>query len=99
MEAQIITDCQQWNDFVSTSECCNITQSYEWGELGPHLGAQTMRVGVIGDDDKLCAAMLVLITRAPIIHRAYFYAPRGPVIDDPSSPALTVLLNFIKTEA
>lgn len=99
MEARIITDCQQWNDFVSASECCNITQSYEWGELGPHLGAQTMRVGVIDDDGKLCAAMLLLITRAPIIHRTYFYAPRGPVIDDPSSPALTTLLNFVKAEA
>jgi peptidoglycan pentaglycine glycine transferase (the first glycine) len=99
MEARIITDGQQWNDFVSASECCNITQSYEWGELGPYLGAQTMRVGVIDDDGKLCAAMLVLITRAPIIHRPYFYSPRGPVIDDPSSPALGVLLDFVRAEA
>ncbi len=99
MEARIITDCQQWNDFVSTSELCNITQSYEWGELGPHLGAQIIRAGVLDDNGKLCAAILVLITRAPIIRRTYFYAPRGPVIDDPSSPALAVLLNFIKAEA
>lgn len=99
MEARIITDCKQWNDFVSNSELCNITQSYEWGELGPHLGAQTMRAGVIDENGKLCAAMLVLITRAPIMRRTYFYAPRGPVIDDPSSPALAVLLNFVKTEA
>ena len=99
MQARIITDCQQWNDFVSASECCNITQSYEWAELGPHLGAQTLRVGVVDDEGRLCAAMVVLVTRAPIIHRTYFYAPRGPVIDDPSSPALDVLLNFVKAEA
>lgn len=99
MEARIITDGQQWNDFVAASECCNITQSYEWGELGPFLGAQTMRVGVIDDNGKLCAAMLVLIIRAPIIHRSYFYSPRGPVLDDPSSPALGVLLNFVRAEA
>ena len=99
MEARIITDGQQWNEFVAGTECCNITQSYEWGELGPYLGAQTMRAGVIDDDGKLCAAMLILITRAPIIHRTYFYAPRGPVIDDPSSPALMVLLNFVRAEA
>ncbi len=99
MEARIITDSQQWNDFVTASACCNITQSYEWGELGPYLGAQTMRVGVLDDDSKLCAAMLFLIVRAPIIHRPYFYAVRGPVIDDPSSPALPVLLNFVKAEA
>ncbi|MEO7021601.1 MAG: peptidoglycan bridge formation glycyltransferase FemA/FemB family protein [Ktedonobacteraceae bacterium] len=99
MEARIITDRQQWNDFVSTAKGCTITQSYEWGELGPHLGAQPMRVGVLDDAGKLCAAMLVLIVRAPLIRRAYFYAPRGPVIDDPLSPALTVLLNFLKAEA
>lgn len=99
MEARIITDGQQWNDFVSASTYGTITQSYEWGELGPYLGAQTMRVGVIDDDGKLCAAMLILITRAPIIHRTYFYAPRGPVLADPASPALGVLLNFVRAEA
>jgi peptidoglycan pentaglycine glycine transferase (the first glycine) len=99
MEARIITDRQQWNDFVATSECCNITQSFEWGELAPHLGAEAMRVGVVDDQGKLCAAMLVLISTAPVIRRTYFYAPRGPVIDDPDTPAMTVLLNFVKAEA
>ena len=99
MEARIITDRQQWNDFVSTAQGCTITQSYEWGELAPHLGAQTMRVGVLDDAGQLCAAILVLIVRAPLIRRLYFYAPRGPVINDPLSPALTVLLNFLKAEA
>jgi peptidoglycan pentaglycine glycine transferase (the first glycine) len=99
MEARIITDRTQWNDFVSTSEGCNITQSYEWGDLGPFLASQTMRVGVVEDNGKLCAAMLIIVTRAPILHRPYFYVPRGPVISDPLSPALTVLLNFVKAEA
>ncbi len=99
MEARIITDRQQWNDFVTASKCCNITQSYEWGELGPHLGAKALHIGVVNDNGGLCAAMLVLITRAPIIHRPYFYAPRGPIVEDPFSPALTTLLAFIKAEA
>lgn len=99
MEARIITDCQQWNDFVSSSEYCNITQSYEWGELGPYLAASTLRAGVLDDAGKLCAAMLIIITRAPIIRRPYFYAPRGPIVDDPSSPALTILLDFVRSEA
>ncbi|HAT46452.1 MAG TPA: hypothetical protein DCS90_15235, partial [Ktedonobacter sp.] len=99
MEARIITDRQQWNDFVAASECCNITQSFEWGELAPHLGAEAMLAGVVDEQGRLCAAMLVLIANAPILHRSYFYAPRGPVIDDPDSPALTVLLNFVKAEA
>jgi len=99
MEARIITDRQQWNDFVANSECCNITQSYEWGELAHHLDAEAMFAGVLDDEGKLCAAMLVLISTAPIIRRTYFYAPRGPVIDEPDSPAMTVLLNFVKAEA
>jgi peptidoglycan pentaglycine glycine transferase (the first glycine) len=99
MEARIITDCQQWNDFVEQSVCCNITQSYEWGELAPHLGAEAMRVGVVDDEGRLCAAMLVLISPVPVLRRPYFYAPRGPVIDNPDSPAMTVLLNYVRAEA
>src|SRR5258708_9990962 len=99
MKAYIITDCRQWNDFVAASVCCNITQSYEWGELAPHLGAEALRIGVVDEDGQLCAAMLILITSAPVLRRTYFYAPRGPVIDDPDSPAMTVLLNFVKAEA
>ncbi len=99
MEARIITDRQQWNEFVASSPCCNITQSYEWGELAPHLGAEALRVGVVDDEGKLCAAILILISRAPVLRQSYFYAPRGPVIDDPASPALTVLLNFVRAEA
>src|SRR5438270_9109914 len=99
MEARLITDRQQWDEFVAASKCCNITQSFEWGELAPHLGAEAMYAGVVDDHGNLCAAMLVLISRAPVLHRTYFYAARGPVIDDPDSPAMTVLLNFVKAEA
>ena len=49
MEARIISDRQQWDDFVASSLCCNITQAYEWGELYRHLGAvEALRVGVSG---------------------------------------------------
>jgi lipid II:glycine glycyltransferase (peptidoglycan interpeptide bridge formation enzyme) len=99
MQARIITDRQQWNEFVSNSVCCNITQSYEWGELAPHLDAEAMRVGVVDDDGQLRAAMLILVSRAPLLRRNYFYAPRGPVIDDPASPTLPVLLDFVRVAA
>ncbi len=99
MQARIITDRKQWNDFVAASVCCNITQSYEWAELAPHLGAEALRIGVVDDNEQLCAAMLLLITRAPVLRKTYFYAPRGPVIDDPDSPAMDILLNYILAEA
>ena len=99
MEARIITDRQQWDDFVASSPCCNITQSYEWGQLLPYLGDASLHVGVVDDRGNLCAAMLVQVMSAPILNRPYFYAPRGPIIDDPASPALTILLNFVKAQA
>ncbi|HTK09367.1 MAG TPA: peptidoglycan bridge formation glycyltransferase FemA/FemB family protein [Ktedonobacteraceae bacterium] len=100
MEARIITDRQQWDDFVAASACCNITQSFEWGELSPHLDAtEALPVGVVDHTGKLCAAILVLVMPAPVLKRPYFYAPRGPVTDDPGSPAMTILLNFLKAEA
>lgn len=99
MEARIITDRQCWDDFIAASTCCNITQSYEWGELASHLQAEALRVGVVDAQGQLCAAMLILISQAPVLRRPYFYAPRGPVLDNPDSPALTVLLNYVKAEA
>ncbi len=79
MEAQIITDRQRWDDFVAASVCCNITQSYGWGELAQHVGAiEPLRIGVVDDASNLQAVMLILVTRAPIINKIYFYAPRGP---------------------
>ncbi|GCF07186.1 lipid II:glycine glycyltransferase FemX [Dictyobacter arantiisoli] len=100
MEARIIKDRQQWNDFVQSSVCCTVTQTYEWAEFGSYLGAEeTLRIGVVNEADQLCAAILLIVSRAPVLKQLYFYAPRGPVIDDPTSPALTVLLNYVKVEA
>jgi peptidoglycan pentaglycine glycine transferase (the first glycine) len=99
MKACIISDRRQWNEFVATSVCCNITQSYEWGQLAPHLGAEALYAGVVDDAGRLCAVMLVLIARLPLLGQTYFYAPRGPVIEDPFSPALALLLDFVRAEA
>jgi len=100
MEACIITNRQQWNAFIASSDCCNITQSYEWGELHPHLGAKdVLRIGVVDHNGHLLAAILILVTTLPILKCTYFYAPRGPIVADPNSSALTLLLNFVKAEA
>jgi peptidoglycan pentaglycine glycine transferase (the first glycine) len=100
MEARIISDAQLWDDFVASSQCCNVTQSFEWGQLAPQRGDDAvLPIGVVDSDGKLCAAMLVIVGRAPVLHAPYFYAPRGPVIENPDSPAMTVLLNYVKAEA
>lgn len=99
MEARFITDAQQWNDFVAMSPYGNITQSYEWGELAKHAGSTPLHIGVVDDEGNLCAAILILVTRLPVLKSNFFYAPRGPIIADPNAPAFTVLLNFIKSEA
>jgi Uncharacterized protein involved in methicillin resistance len=99
MEARFITDAQQWNDFVAASPYGNITQSYEWGEFAKDAGSTPLHIGVIDDEGKLCAAILILVTKLPVLKSNFFYAPRGPIIADPNSPAFTLLLNFIKSEA
>jgi lipid II:glycine glycyltransferase (peptidoglycan interpeptide bridge formation enzyme) len=99
MQAKIITNRQQWNDFVAASDLCNITQTFEWGELMSQKHSEFLPVGVVQEDGSLCAAMLILISTVPMLHVPYFYAPRGPIVDNPSSPAMTVLLNFVKAEA
>src|SRR5580765_3370005 len=48
MEACIITDHRQWDDFIASSLCCNITQSFEWGQLGRWRGDEAaLPIGVI----------------------------------------------------
>src|SRR5581483_6653366 len=77
-----------------------VTQSFEWGQLAPQRGDDAvLPIGVVDSEGKLCAAMLVIVGRAPVLHTPYFYAPRGPVIENPDSPASTVLLNYVKAEA
>ncbi len=99
MQARFITDRQQWNDFVAASEYGNITQSFEWGELAQHAGSVPLYLGVVDEQNVLQAAMLILMAQMPVLKTPYFYVPRGPVVADPAAPALTVLLNFAKSEA
>lgn len=99
MEARLITDKQQWNDFVAASPYCNITQSYEWGELTRTVGSEPLYMGVVDEQGQLQAAMLVLISHHPTMRSTYFYAPRGPIVENPHSPAVTMLLNLAKAQA
>ena len=98
MQVEIIADREQWNRFVESQATGNITQTWEWAELGAHLGSQALRLGAL-EDGELRGALLLIVEKAPVVGQPYFYAPRGPVCDDPDSPALAALLDYSRTLA
>jgi peptidoglycan pentaglycine glycine transferase (the first glycine) len=101
MRVDVMTDREQWNRFVETQPTGdgNVTQTYEWGELGRNLAEDALRLGAVADDGALCGVMLLLVGQAPVLRRPYLYAPRGPVVADPASPALAALVQRADEEA
>lgn len=99
MQVEIITDRERWNRFVEAQPTGNITQTYEWGELPDALGGDALWLGAVGDDGELAGALLAGVARAPGLGRTYLYAPRGPVVADPASPALAALIARANVEA
>ncbi len=98
MQVEVITDREQWNRFVESRPTGNVTQTFEWGELGHHLGGDVLRLGAL-ENGELRGAMLVIVGRAPLLRRPYLYVPRGPVVDDPAAPALAALVARAGQEA
>jgi len=98
MQVELVTDRGVWNRFVESRLTGNITQTYEWGELGHARDGGCLRLGVFMGGE-LVGAMLLIAERAPLIRRPYFYVPRGPVVDDPNGPALEALCARAEVEA
>ncbi|HEX8730914.1 MAG TPA: peptidoglycan bridge formation glycyltransferase FemA/FemB family protein [Ktedonobacterales bacterium] len=98
MRVEIIADREQWNRFVESQATGNITQTWEWAELGGRLGSRALRLGAL-EDGALRGALLLIVERAPVVGQPYFYAPRGPVCDDPAAPALAALLDHTRALA
>lgn len=99
MEARLIDDRRQWNEFVAATPTGHLCQTYEWGDHsddGPNTGA--LRVGVL-DGDRLVAAMLLTRGKATGLPTPFYYAPRGPVCADPASPAFAALIRCARQEA
>ncbi len=98
MEARLIANRRQWNEFVATTATGHLCQTYEWAEnSGEEAGSGSLRVGVL-EGDQLVAAMLLVRSKAGGVRAPFFYAPRGPVCADPNSPALPLLITFAKRE-
>ncbi len=99
LQPALITDRRLWNDFVASCATGHLCQTYEWADnSGEATGVGSLRVGVL-QGGKLVAAMLLVRSRATGVPLPFFYAPRGPVCDDPTSPALPLLIAFAKREA
>lgn len=91
-------DPARWTALNETAATGYITQTWEWGQL-THLGEQMHRLAVAEAAGNYVALLLMVETRAPLIGRTYLYAPRGPVCDDPDSPALPLLLQGVEAIA
>ena len=100
MRATLIDDRRQWNEFVAATPTGHLCQTYEWADHsdeGARMGS--LRVGVLDDDGRLLAALLLVQSKATGLRTPFYYAPRGPVCADPTSPALPELIRFARREA
>lgn len=98
MQVEVITDRERWNAFVEAEPTGNITQTYEWGELRDGPGGDAVRLGAV-ENGALAGTMLIVVGEAPLLRRPYLYVPRGPVVSDPTSPALGALCDAARQEA
>lgn len=69
---------EAYNDFVSRAPKGHILQSFEWGEVKKDW--QPFRL-LVEKDGRPAAALSILKRKIPVIGKAIFYAPRGPVGD------------------
>jgi peptidoglycan pentaglycine glycine transferase (the first glycine) len=92
-----ITDCEQWDDFLSSQPRGHLLQSYEWGELSKFLGNRIYRLGAL-ESGQLRGVMLLTVAPVPIparvpgLHMNWLYSARGPTVERPDAPALAALM-------
>ncbi|HEX4204424.1 MAG TPA: peptidoglycan bridge formation glycyltransferase FemA/FemB family protein [Ktedonobacteraceae bacterium] len=94
---QEITDCEQWNTFLTSQPRGHLLQSYEWGELSKYLGGRIYRLGAL-EDGRLVGALLLSVAPVPMpvsvpgLRLNWLYGSRGPTVERPDSPALPALM-------
>lgn len=69
----------EYESFVNNHPQGSFTQSLCWCDVKQ--GWQHEAVIVRDENQKIIAAMLVLVKRIPFLRTAFFYSPRGPVCD------------------
>jgi lipid II:glycine glycyltransferase (peptidoglycan interpeptide bridge formation enzyme) len=97
MEIRLITDCEQWNSFLTSQPYGHLLQSYEWGELNQYRGRPIYRLGAL-EHGHLVGSMLLTVASVslplpnPKLLPRWLYCLRGPTADHPNSLALTALI-------
>lgn len=89
-----IADRMQWNDFLLSQASGHLLQSYEWSELHCYLGGHCYRLGAM-EHGRMIGAMLLSIAIVPFSgrHFKWLYCARGPVVEEPGSPVLPMLID------
>ncbi len=97
IKVQIITDSEQWNDFLLRHPQGHLLQSYEWGNLYQVLGVRVYRLGA-EEDGRMIGAMMLSVSPVPFARYIpgrsfhWLYCCRGPVMEHPDAPVLKALL-------
>jgi peptidoglycan pentaglycine glycine transferase (the first glycine) len=87
-------DSERWNHLVEQAPTGSLTQTWEWSNLH-HLGP-IFRLAVADDDGSYLACAVMIEETVPVTHQKLLYVPRGPVCNDPTSPALAMLIEAMR---
>ncbi len=95
MKARLISENekQKFNQFVSSHPNGHILQSFEWGQVKKCWDPLPL---VIEKNNKIIASILILKRKLPMVNKAIFYAPRGPVLDITDESLFDFLLKEVK---
>lgn len=82
LNARLINDSEReiYNQFIAGHPKGHILQSFEWGEIKAKTGWKPFYL-LIENDGQPLAAITILKRMIPVLKKAIFYAPRGPVAD------------------
>jgi len=83
MDIRPVNDQKTWDGFVASRPFSQFLQSWSWGNFQQSLERPVGRLGLF-DGDKLIGGAEIVMMRLPFGQR-YYYVPRGPILDDPTS--------------
>ncbi len=86
---------ERFNNFIKDAPQGDYLQSYEWGQMKAKSGWQPIYV-VAEQNGGFKAAATVLKKKLPVLGAAFFYTPRGPVMDYRDEQTVDLVLEGIK---